>query len=192
VQTAAQILDWPQRLPDMASSITTVWALVNLFLVAHTYLWAGAIQHRRRSHRFPVSAHAAYSARDDASPALPGRIEDVSRHGARLLAPEPCEPGERLRIVLLLDDGPLEVTATVATLAAEREGGYRMGLLFAGMSGPVGDALVAWCFANPFGDEVRVRPAAREAVPSPGLLVAAETAATAEPPDEDAAAGAVA
>jgi cellulose synthase (UDP-forming) len=192
VQTAAQILDWPQRLPDMASSITTVWALVNLFLIGHTYLWAGAIQHRRRSHRFPVSAHAAYSAGDAAAPALPGRIEDVSRHGARLVAPEPREPGERLRIVLLLDDGPLEVAATVATVAVEPEGAWRMGLLFDGMSGPVGDALVAWCFANPFGDEVRVRPAAREPVAAPSLLVAAETAATADPPDEEAAADAAA
>jgi cellulose synthase (UDP-forming) len=184
VQTAAQILDWPQRLPDMASSITTVWALVNLALVVHTYLWAGTIQHRRSSHRFPVSAHAAYSADESASPSLPGRIEDVSRHGARLIAAEPREPGEHLRIVLLLEDGPLEVAATVATVTPERGGGHRIGLVFAGMSGSVGDALVAWCFANPFGDEIRVSPAPRALSPS-GFLVAAETAATAEPADED-------
>lgn len=200
-QTAAQLFDLPGRLTAGAADVTIVWALVNVALIAYTVAWARGVQHRRRSHRFPVAAHAAYSAGDGELPSLAGRIEDLSQHGARLTVDDRREPGERLRLVLLLDDGPVEMVGTVATVAPNPDGeGYMVGFDFDALDAPVVDAIVAWCFRYPFGPDRGIAP---EAVPEPAareddrrereharrsrILAAAESAASSESPAEPAA-----
>ena len=164
-QTAAQLFDLPGRLTAGAADVTIVWALVNVALIAYTVAWARGVQHRRRSHRFPVAVHAAYSAGDGELPSLAGRIEDLSQHGARLTVDDRREPGERLRLVLLLDDGPVELVGTVATVAPNPDGeGYMVGFDFDALDAPVVDAIVAWCFRYPFGPDRGIAP---EAVPEP-------------------------
>ena len=151
--------------------MTTLWAFVNLALIAYTVAWARSVQHRRRSHRFPAAVHVGYSAEKGELPSLAGRIEDLSRHGARLSVPDERAPGERLRLVLLLDDGPVELLGTVASVTPDAVGdGYIVGFDFDDLDAPVIDAIVAWCFRYPFGAEHSVgpRPLPRTAAgPSP-------------------------
>ena len=92
-QTCAQLFDLPGRLhPGRGRPSPTLWALVNIGLIAYTVAWARSVQHRRRSHRFPVAVHAAYSPDEGELPSLAGRIEDLSRHGARLSVADRARP----------------------------------------------------------------------------------------------------
>ena len=199
-QTTAQLLDLPGRLAPVASTVTTLWAFANIGLVVAVVVWARGVQHRRRSHRFPAEVHAAYSAESGVVPSLVGRTTDLSRHGARIVVNDPREPGEHIRLVLLLDDGPIEVGGTIATATAEPSGGWVVGVDFDALSGPVADAIVSWCFRFPFGPDCAVMPVkhavappAADPVPVPEdapLLAAAEAAASAEgAEDEPEAAG---
>ena len=195
-QTCAQLFDLPARLTPGASSVTTLWALVNIGLIAYTVAWARGVQHRRRSHRFPVAVHVGYSPDAGELPSLAGRIEDLSRHGARLSVADRRTPGERLRLVLLLDEGPVELLGTVASVSPDPEGGYMVGFDFDDLDAPVIDAIVAWCFRYPFGADHAVGPtgapqqdpeaADREAEygREARLLAAAESAASADAHDE--------
>jgi cellulose synthase (UDP-forming) len=192
VQTAAQLLDWPIRLAAGASTITTVWALVNVALILHTAFWATGVQHRRRSHRFPVRLKAAWAPDGGGVPSLAGHVDDLGRHGARLIVDEPRERGDRVRLVILMEDGPVEVTGEVATVKRIRSTRtYRVGVAFDPLDGRLADAIVASCFRNPFGPaapeaSVPAPPAAPAPRPapqppaSPTFLAAAETASTAE------------
>jgi hypothetical protein len=191
------VLDLPFRLPAEASTVTTAWALVNAGLVVSVAFWATGVQHRRRSHRFPVSLEAAWAPDDGGLPSLAGHIDDLSRHGARLIADEARRPGERVRLVMLLDDGPIEVTGEVATVRRlRRDGRHRIGVAFDPLPPSLADAIVAWCFRHPFGTPLPGVPAPHPApAPAPArrpapaaahtLLAAAETASTAEPPADD-------
>lgn len=196
-QTAAQILDLPARLAPGAASVTNLWAMVNIGLIVSVVVWARSVQHRRRSHRFPAAVHAAYSADSGVLPSLAGRTTDLSRHGARIHVHDPREPGERIRMVLLLDDGPIEVSGTVATVREVPGGeGWAVGIDFDPLGPAVADAIVSWCFRFPFGPDCAVMPVRaplsppRETgAPVPGagrMLAAAETAAAADAPDDDA------
>lgn len=194
-QTYAQLLDLPGRLPPGAAGVTNIWAMVNIALVVHVVLWARSVQHRRRSHRFPAEIHAAYSAEAGVVPSLVGRTTDLSRHGARIEVQDPREPGERIRMVLLLDDGPIEVSGTVATARTLGDGaGWSVGVDFDPLSPSVADAVVSWCFRFPFGPDCAVMPVrepVRAALPPVGvpdearLLAAAETAASGEAPEDE-------
>lgn len=195
-QTAAQVLGLPGRLTPAAASVTSVWAMVNIALVVSVVVWARSVQHRRRSHRFPAEVHAAYSAGRGDVPSLAGRTTDLSRHGARIHVHDPREPGERIRMVLLLDDGPIEVGGAVATVREiPHGGGWSVGVDFDPLEPGVADAIVSWCFRFPFGPDCAVMPVRAPLTPPrertaavPGesrLLAAAETAATAESPEED-------
>lgn len=195
-QTAAQVFDLPGRLTAGAADVTIVWALVNTGLILYTFAWARRVQHRRRSHRFPVAVPAAYAAGDDELPSLAGQIEDLSQHGARIAVADRREPGERLRLVLLLDDGPVELVGTVATVSPAADGGgYMVGFDFDDIDAPVVDAIVAWCFRYPFGPERAIAPPVPEEATRPAsveerrdralarqaqLLAAAESAASSE------------
>lgn len=185
-QTTAHLLDLPGRLPPTASTATTLWALVNVALIVQAVLWARSVQHRRRSHRFPVSLHAAYSSGGRAIPSATGRLADISRHGARLWVPGRREVGEVLRLVVLLDDGPVEASGRIATVARGEGGGWMVGIDFDPLPPAAADAIVAWCLRHPFGLDHAVRPegAPVEASPAPSafeaLLAAAETAAEAQ------------
>jgi cellulose synthase/poly-beta-1,6-N-acetylglucosamine synthase-like glycosyltransferase len=187
-QSVAQAMDLPGRLPAGAHVITVLWAFANIALIGWTVAWASSVQHRRRSHRFPVDVHAAYSRHEAAHASEPGRLEDLSRHGAALVVPQAHAPGDRLRLVLLLDDGPVELTGIVATVEETAAGGaWRLGVDFDLLGHGVADAIVRLCFRHPFGPECEVRPLdapaapARAArAPAQGLVAAAETAAARE------------
>jgi cellulose synthase (UDP-forming) len=196
-QTTAQLLDLPGRLPPAASTVTTLWAFVNIALIISAVAWAHSVQHRRRSHRFPAEVHAAYSAEPGAVPSLVGRTTDLSRYGARIVVMDPRTPGERIRLVLLLDDGPIEITGSVATVTpGPGDRRWVVGVDFDALAGPVVDAIISWCFRFPFGPDCAVMPA-RAPRPEPAppersrpadapVLAAAEAAAaTDDSGDED-------
>lgn len=194
-QTTAQVLDLPGRLSPGASTVTTMWALVNVGIILSVVVWARSVQHRRRSHRFPAEIHAAYSAEEGVVPALVGRTTDLSRHGARIAVNDAREPGEHIRLVLLLDEGPIEVSGTIATVTANAgERKWMVGVDFDGLSGPVADAITSWCFRFPFGPDAAVMPVpeplragepAEAAVPDDtSLMAAAETAASVDGSEE--------
>ena len=146
------MLDWPIRLAAGASTVTTVWALVNVALILYVAFWATGVQHRRRSHRFPVSLEAAWAPDDGGLPSLAGHIDDLGRYGARLIVDWPRDRGDRVRLVILLEDGPVEVTGRVATVKRIRgTETYRVGVAFDPMDAAMADAIVASCFRNPFG-----------------------------------------
>jgi hypothetical protein len=151
------------------------------------------VQHRRRSHRFPVAVPVAYALDGDGGEPWAGHLADLSRHGARLSVPRPHEVGAPLTLVLLLDDGPVEVRGRVAAAVPDREsdaGGWMLGIDFEGVAASTADAIVAWCFRHPFGAPTG---APGSAIPAPaydGLLAAAETAASAERAGEAPAPGA--
>ena len=197
-QTYAQLLDLPGRLPPGAATVTNLWAFANIGLVAAVVVWARNVQHRRRSHRFPAEVHAAYSAEEGAVPSLAGRTMDLSRHGARIAVVDRREPGERIRMVLLLDDGPVEVTGVIATATATLDGGWVVGVDFDPLERGVADAITSWCFRFPFGAGCAVVPdrtpldapdpvAEHDALlRNPALLATAETAAAEAEAEEDA------
>jgi cellulose synthase (UDP-forming) len=198
-QAAAHVWKLPNELPAGASTVTTCWALLNTALILYVAFWAAGVQHRRRSHRFPVSLEAVHAGDDGGLPTLPGHIDDLSRHGALLVMEQPRERGEHIRLVILLEDGPVEVTGEIATVKRVRGADtFRVGVAFDEMDAATADAIVASCFRNPFGPSglratatpVRRVPDAprRAAEPSfsPTLLAAAETASTSEPaPDPE-------
>jgi cellulose synthase (UDP-forming) len=170
-QTAAQLMTLPGQLPPVASSVTTTWAFANTALIIYTVHWARGVQHRRRGHRFPVVLHAAYSAGDMTRPA--GRavtVTDLGRHGARLSVDRPSERGERLRLVLLLDDGPVEVAGSIATVTRHADSeSWDVGVEFDQVNAQTADALVSWCFRRPFGGSDLMEPVPRPVMPRPEL-----------------------
>ncbi|HMO00705.1 MAG TPA: glycosyltransferase [Miltoncostaeaceae bacterium] len=196
VQTAAQVLDWPNRLTAGAATVTMVWALVNVALIVYAVFWASGVQHRRRSHRFPVSLTAAWAPDDGGLPSLTGHIDDLGRHGARLIVDVPRDRGDRVRLVILLEDGPVEVTGRVATVKRIRgTEQHRVGVAFDPMDAGMADAIVTSCFRNPFGPAAPATPPPAQ-VPAPTLrpapapamdvafLAAAETASATEGADD--------
>lgn len=126
---------------------------------------------------------------------------DLSRHGARLSVDWACEPGERLRLVLLLDDGPVEVAGSIAIAARATSGeGWSVGVDFDELDRAAMDALVSWCFHHPFGAPAVPDPSVAipapdqadrevEILPMEPALAVAEIAAAAELAD-DAVSGA--
>src|SRR5204863_10207011 len=109
-QALAQTGGLPGRLPAGAYTVTALWALANVGLVGAVAVRSAQVRHRRRSHRFPVSVEAAYTTREDEPPFLAGHVEDLSQHGLAMVAAEASEPGDVVRAVLLLDDGPLTLS----------------------------------------------------------------------------------
>lgn len=159
-QTAAQVIGLPGQLSPGAHAITVTWAVANVALVVAVVAWARGTRHVRWSHRFPVALGAAYTAAAGGAPGLPARVEDLSRDGLSMSVSEPREIGERLRIVLLMEDGPIEVTGTVARVQGGHDGrSRRLGVAFDDLQPQVADAIIEWCFRHPFGPDRPVRVA---------------------------------
>ena len=76
-----------------------------------------------------------------------------------------------MRLVLLLDDGPVDVVGTVAGVRPLGDG-WRLGVDFEDLPPGVGDAIGRWCFLHPFGPGAEVR-IADVGAPAPGAVGAA-------------------
>jgi cellulose synthase (UDP-forming) len=156
-QTAAQIVGLPGQLSPGAHAITVVWAAANVALVASVVAWARGVRHVRFSHRFPVSVQAGYAAgrgRADTS----ALVEDISREGLAMRVSTPHTVGERLRVVLLLDDGPVEVAGSVVRVVAGHDpASWSVGVAFDDLEPAVADTIIEWCFRHPFGPDRPVR-----------------------------------
>ena len=75
---------------------------------------------------------------------------------------------ERLRVVLLLDDGPMEVRGSVVRSRAGHDpGSWSVGVAFDNLEPAVADAIIEWCFRHPFGPERPVRVSELEGEPRP-------------------------
>ncbi len=156
-QTAAQILGLPGQLSAGAHAITVIWAAANVALVVSVVVWARGVRHLRWSHRFPVAVQAGYAAGSGRAD-TPAQVEDISREGLSMLASTEHRRGERLRIVLLLDDGPVEVSGTVIRAGAGHDpGSWRIAVAFDGLEPAVADTIIEWCFRHPFGLDRPVR-----------------------------------
>jgi cellulose synthase (UDP-forming) len=163
-QVAAQLLDLPGQLSVFAFAVTVFWSLVNAGLLGATVWWARSVRHRRQAHRFPVRVAAAYGAATDAFPTLPTTVHDLNPYGLAMRLPDELEPSTRLRIVLLLDSGPVEVFGAV--VRAERAGNsFVAGVRFDELGQSKQDAIVSWCFRHPFGPEASLEDGA---LPEPG------------------------
>ncbi len=156
-QTAAQILGLPGQLSPGAHAITVVWAAANVALVVSAVVWARGTRHVRFSHRFPVAVQAGYALGHGPANA-PALVEDISREGLAMTVSTEHPVGERLRVVLLLDDGPMEVTGSVVRSRAGHDpGSWSVGVAFDDLEPAVADAIIEWCFRHPFGPERPVR-----------------------------------
>jgi cellulose synthase (UDP-forming) len=164
-QTAAQVLVLPGQLSPGAHAVTVLWAAANVALVASVAAWASDVRHVRFSHRFPVALEAAYAA-EGGPTTSPARVEDLSREGLAAVVSEPRSVGERLRIVLLLDDGPIEVRGVVVRAELGFDGAtWSLGVGFEHLEPRVADAIVEWCFRHPFGPGRPLRVAELEPLP---------------------------
>jgi hypothetical protein len=140
-----------------------------------------------------VALEAAYAADARQRPTLSARVEDLSQSGAGVRVVEPAELGSRLRLVLLLDDGPVDVVGTVAGVRPLGDG-WHLGVDFEALPPGVGDAIGRWCFQHPFGPgaEVRIAEVGRpRRVPAeqPAAIAMAEAAATSAKQSGEAPAG---
>ena len=181
-QVVAQALLLPGVLSPGAYVVTVVWAMTNMAIIGGVFAWARGVHHRRRSHRFPVALEAAYAADARQRPTLSARVDDLSQTGAGVRVVERAEVGSRMRLVLLLDDGPVDVVGTVAGVRPLGDG-WRLGVDFEDLPPGVGDAIGRWCFLHPFGPGAEVRIAdvgrpRRVPLEQPAAIALAEVAAT--------------
>jgi hypothetical protein len=158
-QTVAQILDLPGRLTPFAFVVTVVWSLLSAGLLAAVVVWAGRVRHRRQAHRFPVSLEAAYALDGAAAPDRPARVTDLNPFGLSMETAEPLSVGQRLRLTLLLDTGPMSVDGAVARVdpGGDRARSGSAGVRFDELDQEAQDAIRRWCFAQPFGPAYPLR-----------------------------------
>jgi cellulose synthase (UDP-forming) len=149
-QTAAQLLELPGRLSLFAYCVTIFWALASAGLLGWVSWWASRVRHRRRAHRFPTRLPAVVGFGDGAAAELPAEVRDLSPFGASLAVEEEPPAGAPATLVMLLDDGPVAVAGEVAA-AHPMDEGWRAGVRFANLDSEAGDAIIRWCFRNPFG-----------------------------------------
>ncbi len=175
-QSAAQALDLPGRLSVFAFTVTVTWSLLNAGLLGVTVLWARSIRHRRSSHRFPVRVAATYSAVDVDVPRRAATVHDLNPFGLAMQVSELLSVGSRMRVVLQIDSGPLEVVGTVAR-AEPAHDAFEVGIRFDELPQYAQDAITSWCFKQPFGPDFPIREA--EPRPAEHELPAASMALTA-------------
>lgn len=157
-QVAAQILDLPGRLTPFAFVVTVVWSLLSAGLLAAVVVWAGHVRHRRQAHRFPVELEAAYALDETATPDRPARVTDLNPFGLSMETAVPLRVGQRLRLTLLLDSGPMGVLGAVARAEAGTDGRTASaGVRFDELEQDAQDAIRRWCFAQPFGPAYPLR-----------------------------------
>jgi len=157
-QVAAQLLDLPGRLTVFAFVVTVVWSLLSAGLLAAVVVWAGRVRHRRQAHRFPVALEAACSLNEAVAPNHPARVTDLNPFGLAMETAAPLRVGQRLRLTLLLDSGPLGVAGAVARVEPNGDGRpASVGVRFDELGQDAQDTIRRWCFAQPFGPAYPLR-----------------------------------
>lgn len=149
-QTAAQILDLPGRLTPFAYAVTVFWALASAGLLGWVSWWASRVRHRRRAHRFPTLLPAVAGFGAEATPERPAQVRDLNPFGASLTVERAPRIGDPASLVLLLDEGPVAVRGQVAVVHRDGDA-WRAGVRFEDLDTGAGDAVIRWCFRNPFG-----------------------------------------
>jgi cellulose synthase (UDP-forming) len=156
-QSAAQALDLPGRLSVFAFVVTVFWSLMNAGLLGTTVWWAKQVRHRRRSHRFPVRIASEYRLGGSEASLHPATVYDLNPFGLAMRSPESISVGESLHVVLLLETGPLEVAGIVARVEETPGGSYDVGVRVDDLPQAKQDAIIQWCFAQPFGPDSPIR-----------------------------------
>ena len=158
-QTAAQVYDLPGRLSGFAFAVTVFWSLMNAGLIGTAVWWAREVRHRRRSHRFPVRVEAAYGPEEDEVALRAATVRDLNPFGLSMQAGESLPEGSRIRIVLLLDGGPLELVGAVARTEPSADGTVEVGVRLDNLPQEKQDVILRWCFSQPFGPDSPIQGA---------------------------------
>jgi cellulose synthase (UDP-forming) len=158
-QTAAQVYHLPGRLSVFAFAVTVFWSVMNAGLLGTAVWWAREVRHRRRSHRFPVRIEAAYGDERGDVPDKPVTVRDLNPFGLSMRAQEAIHEGSRVRVVLLLDSGPLEVVGTVARTEPSLDGTADVGVRLDDLPQAKQDVILRWCFSQPFGPDSPIQGA---------------------------------
>lgn len=169
-QTVAQLAGIPGRLTPFAYVVTATWAVLAAGLLSATALWAARVHHRRSSHRFPVELEARYSTYAPGPELKVGQVFDLSPFGLGMRVSAPLEQGMPIRVTLPLDAQEVGVAGAVATVTAERDGRYRVGVRFGELDRAAADVILSWCFRHPFGPRFELE--ADHAQPQPTAVPA--------------------
>jgi cellulose synthase (UDP-forming) len=178
-QSSAQVFNLPGRLSVFAFAVTVFWSLMNAGLLGLAVWWAREVRHRRRAHRFPVRLQATCGADDDDLPLLPATVRDLNPFGLSMNSKAAFPVGGRVRVVLLLESGPLELAGSIARSEGTADGTTELGVRFDELAQDKQDAILRWCFAQPFGPDSPIQGAGapvepiEPAVPRSGVRTAA-------------------
>ncbi len=151
-QASAQVFDLPGRLSPFAFVVTVFWTLMNAGLLGLALWWAKEVRHRRRAHRFPVRLQAVYRSEEDEVTITPATVRDLSPFGLSMRARSAAPVGGRVRIVLSLPAGQLEVIGTVVR-SDQAADGVELGVRLDDLPQDQQDAILRWCFSQPFGPD---------------------------------------
>ncbi|HZQ65968.1 MAG TPA: glycosyltransferase [Gaiellaceae bacterium] len=158
-QAVAQAFGLPGRLSVFAFAVTVFWSVMNAGLLGAAVWWAREVRHRRVAHRFPVRVQAACGPEGAGVPVVPATVRDLNPFGLSMRVAEAPVAGARVRIVMLLDSGPLEVTGTVARAETLDGGVADIGVRLDELPREKQDVILRWCFAQPFGPDSPIRGA---------------------------------
>src|SRR5581483_9563946 len=177
-QACAQAFDLPGRLSPFAFVVTVFWSVMNAGLLGLAVWWAREVRHRRRSHRFPVRLQAVYRSAGDAVTLTPATVRDLNPFGLSMRARGAAPVGRNVHVVLSLPDEPLEVTGIVVRSERLADGTTELGVRFDELAQVKQDAILRWCFAQPFGPDSPIQGAGApvEADAPPQLVAAAVSA----------------
>jgi hypothetical protein len=84
-------------------------------------------------------------------------VHDLNPFGLAMRVREPIPHRRRLRVVLLLDSGPLEVDGAVVRSEQASTDAFDVGVRFEELPQNKQDAIIRWCFAQPFGPDSPVQ-----------------------------------
>ena len=158
-QACAQAFQLPGRLSAFAFVVTVFWSVMNAGLIGLAVWWAHEVRHRRRAHRFPVRLQAVFRSRGDEVTLTPATVRDLNPFGLSMRARAAAPVGSTVRVVLLLPAEPLEVSGTVVRSERFADGSTDLGVRFDELPQVKQDAILRWCFSQPFGPDSPIQGA---------------------------------
>jgi hypothetical protein len=121
-------------------------------------IWAAAVRHRRRAHRFPTRLEATYTPAGQQLPRRRAIIHDLNTFGLALSSNDTLELGANLDVTIMLDDIQATVSGTVARVHTAPDATTAVGLAFDPLPASTSDAIARWCFSHPFGPDIDISP----------------------------------